>query len=250
MLSDKTVVVTGAGSGIGRALAEGFCADGANVVGIGRTAANLEETARRCGGRMTFVVGDVGDRLAVDAFFAEANRRFGSVDILVNNAALYPKKLFLDPDFDSWIGAIETNVLGMALCCRAALPLMLERGFGRILNVGSFAWKGPIPLASAYSVSKAAVHALTRSIAVEIDRDRYPDVLVNEFLPGIVQTAMSDSGISPAEVYPHAKVVACLPPGGPSGQTFLQSEIYDEYGGRSGLRRALGRVKRMFGRAR
>jgi NAD(P)-dependent dehydrogenase (short-subunit alcohol dehydrogenase family) len=247
---DKTVVVTGAGSGIGRALAEGFCADGANVVGIGRTADTLEETARRCGAKMTFVVGDIADRLAVDALFSEVHRRLGRVDILVNNAALYPKKPFLDPDFDSWIEAIETNVIGMALCCRAALPAMLERGSGRILNVGSFAWKGPIPLASAYSVSKAAVHALTRSIAVEIDRDRYPDVLVNEFLPGIVRTAMSDAGISPADVYPHAKAVACLPRGGPSGQTFLQSALYEEHGGRFGrVRRLLNRVKGTFGRA-
>jgi NAD(P)-dependent dehydrogenase (short-subunit alcohol dehydrogenase family) len=249
LLSDKVVVVTGAGSGIGRALAQGFCADGANVVGIGRTAASLEETARLCGSKMTFVVGDVADQRAVDALFSEAHGRFGRVDILVNNAAMYPKKLFLDPSFDSWIGTIETNVIGMALCCRAALPGMLERGFGRILNVGSFAWKGPIPTASAYSVSKAAVHALTRSIAVEIDRNRYPDVLVNEFLPGIVQTAMSDTGIAPADVYPHARTVACLPRGGATGQIFLQSElVVEDHGGR--VRRMLRRVKRTFGRAR
>jgi NAD(P)-dependent dehydrogenase (short-subunit alcohol dehydrogenase family) len=251
VLTDKTVVVTGAGSGVGRALAEGFCADGANVVGIGRTAASLEETARLCGSRMTFVVGDVADQPAVEALFAEANGRFGGVDILVNNAAMYPKELFLAPSFDSWIRTIETNVIGMALCCRGALPGMLQRGFGRILNVGSFAWKGPIPLASAYSVSKAAVHALTSSIAVEIDRDRYPDVLVNEFLPGIVRTAMSDTGITPAEVYPHAKAVACLPRGGPTGQIFLQSALYEEQGGRFGsVRRILGRVRRTFRRAR
>jgi NAD(P)-dependent dehydrogenase (short-subunit alcohol dehydrogenase family) len=248
LFSDKTVVVTGAGSGIGRALAKGFAADGANVVGMGRSAATLEETARACQSRMKFVVGDVGRQADVDRLFSEVQRRFGSVDILVNNAALYPKDLFLAPSFERWIQTIETNVIGMALCCRAALPVMLERGFGRILNVGSFAWKGPIPTASAYSVSKAAVHALTSALAVEIDRARYPDVLVNEFLPGIVQTAMSDSGIAPADVYPHAKVVASLPRGGPTGQVFLQSALYIEEGGRlASVRRILGRMKRALG---
>jgi 2-hydroxycyclohexanecarboxyl-CoA dehydrogenase len=251
VFTDKTVVVTGAGSGIGRALAQGFCADGANVVGIGRTAASLEETARLCGSKMTFVVGDVSDQLAVDALFAMAHERFGRVDILVNNAAMYPRELFLAPSFDNWVRTIETNVIGMALCCRAALQGMLDRGFGRILNVGSFAWKGPIPTASAYSVSKAAVHALTRAIAVEIDRGRYPDVLVNEFLPGIVQTRMSDTGIAPADVYPHARTVAGLPRGGPTGQTFLQSALYEEHRGRfSRAREILSRVKGALGRAR
>lgn len=250
VFTDKTVVVTGAGSGIGRALAQGFCADGANVIGIGRTAASLEETALSCGAKMTHFVGDVADPRAVEALFAEVHRRFGGVDILVNNAALYPKKLFLDPDFDSWVRTIETNVIGMALCCRAALPLMLERGFGRILNVGSFAWKGPIPLASAYSVSKAAVHALTRSIAAEIDRERYADVLVNEFLPGIVRTSMSDTGIAPEEVYPHARKLSCLPRGGATGQIFLQSELFEDHIGRFGrVRKALSRVKSALRRA-
>lgn len=251
LFSDKTVIVTGAGSGVGRALAEGFCADGANVVGIGRTAETLEETARRCDGRMVFVIGDVSDEVAVERLFGEANGRFGRVDILVNNAALYPRDLFLASSFDSWIRTIETNVIGMALCCRAALPGMLSRGFGRILNVGSFAWKGPIQTASAYSVSKAAVHVLTRSLTVEIDRNRYPDVLVNEFLPGVVQTAMSETGILPAEVYPHARTVASLPRGGPTGQVFLQSTLLEEHGERlSRVRRLVRGLKRSLLRGR
>jgi NAD(P)-dependent dehydrogenase (short-subunit alcohol dehydrogenase family) len=251
LFSDKTVVVTGAGSGIGQALAEGFYGDGANVVAIGRTAANLEQTARNCGSRMSFVVGDVANPADVDRLFALAHDRFGKVDILVNNAAMYPKELFLAPSFESWIRTIETNVIGMALCCRAALPGMLQRGFGRVLNVGSFAWRGPIPTASAYSVSKAAVHTLTRSIAAEIDKDRYPDVLVNEFLPGIVRTAMSDTGISPADVYPHAKFLATLAAGSASGEVFVQSTIHRDDGGTlRKLRTVLRRAKRALSGAR
>lgn len=249
LFSGKTVVVTGAGAGIGRALAVGFFADGANVVGVGRTAATLEETAALCGGRMAAVVADVGNRRDVERSFAEVEARFGRVDILINNAALYPRERFLAPSFDSWIQAIETNVIGMALCCRAVLPGMLERGYGRILNVGSFAWKGPIATASAYSVSKGAVYVLTRALAVEIDRERYPDVLVNEFLPGIVRTSMSESGIEPQDVYPHARAVASLPSGGPTGETYLQSALLTEDEGRlAPVRRALRRLRRAVAR--
>jgi len=243
VFSGKTVVVTGAGSGIGRAIAAGFCSDSANVMGIGRTGADLEETARVCGGRMQFVVGDVSRPRDVERMFSDAIRLFGKVDILVNNAALYPKLAFLDSPIEDWVRTVETNVIGMALCCRAALPGMLERGFGRIVNLGSLAWKNPIPNSSAYSASKGAVRAFTMALAAEIDRSRYPDVLINEFLPGIVKTRMSESGMDPAEVYPHARFVANLSRGGPTGVTFLQSALYFENTGlRARLRRFIGGV--------
>lgn len=245
--ADKTVVITGAGSGIGRGLAMGFCADGANVVGFGRTRATLEETADRFGrGRMFCVVGDLANSADVARLIDETTTRFGKVDILVNNAAIYPKASFLDSSADDWSHTLEVNVVGMARCCHAVLPGMLAREYGRILNVGSFAWKGPIPGASAYSVSKAAVHALTKAIAAEVDRAKYPDVLVNEFLPGVVKTSMSTAGEDPADIYPHARTVAGLPANGPHGQVFLQSRIHDEYPGlRTRLQHKLGR---MFGK--
>lgn len=242
----KTVVITGAGSGVGRGLVAGFCADGASVVGFGRTEASLVECAQKHGqGRMHPVVGDVAKQADVDRLFAEARQRYGHVDILINNAAIYPRTLFLDAPIDEWAHTLDVNVTGMARCCHAALPGMLQRGHGRILNLGSFAWKGPIPTASGYSVSKAAVHVLTKSIAAEIDRSRYPDVLVNEFLPGIVKTRMSDTGIEALDVYPHAKAVALLPAGGPTGETFLQSERFVEHSGGTGLKRL---VRGLLGR--
>lgn len=228
LFSGKSVVVTGAGSGIGRALAIGFCGDGATVVGIGRTARDLEDTARQCAGKMHYVVGDLTRPEDVEKLFAEAQRLCGKVDILVNNAASYPKENFLDSTADAWAGAIQTNVVALAHCCRLALPGMLARGYGRIINLGSMAWLGPIPASTAYSTSKAAVMAFTRALATEIDRGRYPDVLVNELLPGIVKTRMSDDGIAPAQVYPHARHVAALPAGGPTGQVFLQSTLLVE----------------------
>jgi len=246
VLSGKTVVVTGAGSGIGRAIAAGFCSDGANVMGIGRTGADLEQTARLCeAGRMQFVVGDVARPDDTERLFSAAVQRYGKVDILVNNAALYPKVAFLESSHEEWSRVIQTNVVGMALCCRAVLPGMLERGFGRIVNLGSLAWLGPIPNSSAYSASKGAVRPFTRALAAEIDRSRYPDVLINELLPGIVKTRMSENGEDPAEIYRHARFVASLPRNGPTGKTYLQSALYVEHHGlRARLRRFISRLSR------
>jgi len=242
--SDKAVIVTGAGSGIGRAIAAGFCSDGANVMGIGRTRADLEETASLCeAGRMQFVVGDVARPEDVERLFSDVVRLYGKADILVNNAALYPKVAFLESSHEEWSRVIQTNVVGMALCCRVALPGMLERGFGRILNLGSLAWMGPIPNSSAYSASKGAVRPFTKALAAEIDRSRYPDVLINELLPGVVRTRMSENGEDPAEIYQHARFVASLPRNGPTGKTYLQSALHIEnYGLRARLKRFIGRV--------
>ncbi len=240
--SGKTVVITGAGSGVGRALAHGFAGDGADVFGIGRTAADLEQTAAGCAGRMQFVTGDVAREADVERLFEAVTRRHGKVDVLINNAALYPKRNFLEGSHAEWAHALETNVIGLALCCRKALPGMLERGHGRIINMGSFAWKGPGPAASAYCASKAAVTVFTAALASEIDRARYPDVLVNELLAGVFRTRMSDTGEDPAAAYPHARTVASLPAGGPHGQIFVRSQVFVE---EHGLR---ARVKRIFRR--
>ncbi|MFK7897282.1 MAG: SDR family NAD(P)-dependent oxidoreductase [Myxococcota bacterium] len=248
MFQDKTVLITGAGVGIGRGLAAGFAKDGANVVGLGRTQSSLDETAQDfCGGRMHAVCADVSKASDVEQAVSEVESRFGGVDILINNAAVYPKELFLESNIEDWAKAIDTNVVGMARMCHRVLPGMLDRGFGRILNVGSYAWKGPIPKANAYSVSKGAVHTLTRALAVEVDSAAYPDVLINEFLPGIVHTRMTpEGGDDPMGVYAHARVVASLPAGGPHGQVFLKSELESEDGGGgSGLKRV---AKRLLGR--
>jgi NAD(P)-dependent dehydrogenase (short-subunit alcohol dehydrogenase family) len=240
LFEGKVVVITGAGSGVGRGLAIGFSRDGAAVVGIGRTREDLARTAELSGPRgMHYVVGDVAREEDVAQLFAEAARRHGKVDVLVNNAALYPKVRFLDGSHREWSQVIETNVIGMALCCRHALPGMLERGYGRILNMGSFAWLRPIPASSAYSASKGAVRAFTKALAAEIDRERHPDVLINELLPGVYRTRMSATGEDPEQAYPHARTVASLPARGPHGESFLRSELYIE---RGGLRARVGRL--------
>ena len=242
-IQDKVVVITGAGSGVGKGFAIGFCRDGAQVVGIGRTENDLIETAAQCDGRMHFVVGDISQKKDVERLFAEAIERHGRVDILINNAAIYPRTSFLETDVEQWQDTMMINVCAMAHCCQQALPGMLERGYGRIINIGSFAWVAPIPCAAAYSASKGAVRALTRALASEVNRETHPDILINELTPGVVKTRMSPDGEDPMDISPHAKHLACLPAGGPSGATFEQSELHiEDYGIRARLKRFLGKL--------
>lgn len=242
-LQDKVVVITGAGTGVGRGLVAGFCADGAHVVGISRTESELKETAEKFGkGRFHYVVGDVSKGADVERLFAEAESRHGRVDILVNNAAVYPKVLFLEQSPDDFEKALLINVMGIARTAHRALPGMLERGYGRIINIGSFAFKAPFPTAVVYSASKGAVSSLSLGISTEVDPAKYPDVLVNELMPGVFQTRMTpDHGDDPMSAYAYVKNVALLPAGGPHGRIFLKDQLFEEHSG--GLR---GKVKRVL----
>jgi NAD(P)-dependent dehydrogenase (short-subunit alcohol dehydrogenase family) len=240
--AELKVIITGAGTGIGRALAAGFCEDGAEVIGFGRTPESLHETAQRFGrGRLHPVAGDLASAADVDRLFADAMQRFGRVDVLVNNGAIYPRGALSGATLGNLEQALAVNVVGMARCSSLCLPGMLERGYGRIVNLGSFAWKRPLELAGAYSISKAAVSTLTRALAVEIDRARYPNVLVNELVPGAVKTNMSAEGKDPKDVYPELKAIVLSESGGPSGATFEDGHPVIE---NQGLR---ARVKRLFG---
>lgn len=230
-LKDKTVIITGAGSGIGRALAVGFCKDGANVVGIGRTEKDLAQTSALCAQRMGYITGDVSSKDDVERLFKFTKDRYGKLDILVNNAAIYPKIGFLNASHEEWAKVFDVNFFGLAFCCRKALNEMTSTGYGRIINLASFAWKNPLPESSAYSISKGAVHHLTKALASEIDRNQYPNILVNEVSPGIVKTRMSDNGIDPQEVYPQVRFVANLPKNGPTGELFIKNEIFVEHYG-------------------
>src|SRR5688572_1993077 len=116
MVAGKVVVITGAGSGIGKGLATGFCRDGAQVVGVGRTASTLAATAAELGGRLHCIVGDVGSAADVDRLFAETLQRYGRVDVLINNAALYGRTEFLVTPPDQWAEELRVNVTGLARC--------------------------------------------------------------------------------------------------------------------------------------
>ncbi|MDN3275941.1 SDR family NAD(P)-dependent oxidoreductase [Frankia sp. RB7] len=237
----RTVVVTGAGTGIGRALCVGFTFDDYVVVGLGRTAATLEETKEVCKNELfSYLVADVADSTAVAAALAQIAAELGPIDVLVCNAAVYPRVYFLDQPADEWTRAVTINVCGVANCCRAVLPSMLERNAGRIIIVGSFADISPLPGTTAYSASKGALHPLARALSTEIDRQRYPNVLINEFNPGATQTAMSESGHEPAAVYPWLKNIVDLPSGGTTGRIFLcDREFRPDEGRKAKLKRYL-----------
>ncbi len=194
-LEGKVVVVTGATRGLGRALVIEFAAAGCRVVGLGRDRSMLEEIGQQIDGEFTPIQCDVSDPVSVERAVQQIVAAHGNIDVLFNNAAVYPKVSFLDETADEWTDAMAANVNGTAYCCKAVLPLMIRNGKGRIYNLGSWAHLGPIARSAAYAASKGAVHALTRAIAQDIEQlDVEVDVQIHEWIPGHLKTQMSDFG--------------------------------------------------------
>jgi NAD(P)-dependent dehydrogenase (short-subunit alcohol dehydrogenase family) len=234
------VVISGAGAGIGRALAVGFAAEGWRVAGLGRTDAALRGTQELCPqGQFDWRVVDVAAAGAVDGAMASICETWGPIYGLVCNAAIYPRVYFLDQSAEDWTRTLAVNVGGVANCCRAALPTMLERNAGRIVVIGSLADMKPVSGSSAYSASKAALHAFVRALAIEIDPVRYPNVLVNEYNPSATATSMSEAGVDPAFHYAPVKRLIDLESGGPTGRMFLHNK---EFRPNEGLKQRLRRL--------
>ncbi|HID82161.1 MAG TPA: SDR family oxidoreductase [Chromatiales bacterium] len=224
-IKDKVIVLTGAGSGLGRALAEGFAKHGAIVVGFGRREAALKETAAEIANdNFHWRIVDVSQADVVADAIQSIQEEFGRIDALINNAAIYPKVSFLDQSPQEWMEAMNINVGGVASCCHAVLPIMMQQGHGRIINLGSFADKAPIPLSSGYSASKGAVRALTKAIAADLG-DQYPDIILIEWIPGHLNTQMSDyTGIDPKSCIDWAIDLINLPENDPSPRIFVENE--------------------------
>jgi NAD(P)-dependent dehydrogenase (short-subunit alcohol dehydrogenase family) len=172
-ISPKVAIVTGAGSGIGRAVALALAADGWAVALAGRTAAALEDTAGRgdgLAGQLRAVPTDVTDEASVRALFAATRQAFGRLDLLFNNAGRnQPEAPIDDLPLEQWRAVLDVNLTGTFLCTREALRLMKAqspRG-GRIINNGSIAAHVPRPLAAAYSASKHGVTGLTKATSLE-----------------------------------------------------------------------------------
>ena len=199
MLAEKVVVISGAGSGLGCELAVAFCAQGAKVVGLGRNAEKLASTAAKIDdSRFEYFSVDVSDFAALSGVIGRILDQHGHVDIVFNNAAVYPKVNFLEESAEQWAQTVAVNLGGVANMCKLVLPAMLERGFGRIYNVGSWAHLRPIENSAAYSATKGGVHALSKAIAADIGHLQ-ADVEVHEWIPGHLNTQMSDyTGIDPA----------------------------------------------------
>jgi NADP-dependent 3-hydroxy acid dehydrogenase YdfG len=199
MLKDKVVVITGAGSGLGRELCKVFCKEGYKVVGFGRSQHSLKETqlliTQSGYDSFSFHSVDIVDFDQVQQVINDINNSLGSIDLLFNNATSEPKKNFLDESAKDFSEAINTNIVGIANTCKAVLPIMIKNKTGRIFNRGSWADLSPIANSTAYSASKGAVHALTKGIAVDIASHNV-DVQVHEWIPGHLNTETITAGFA------------------------------------------------------
>ena len=207
--SGRTALVTGAGRGIGRATVLGLARAGASVALGARTVAEIEAVAaevRGLGGRAAAGACDVSRPDEVRRLFEQARAELGPVDILVNAAGVAPSALLHRTTTEQWRAALDTNLSGCFYTLREALPGMLERGFGRVVNVASIAGKTGYPYIAAYAASKHGVLGLTKCAALETAAK---GVTVNAVCPGYVDTPMTDAsvariaertGLDPAEV--------------------------------------------------
>ncbi|HEX2275661.1 MAG TPA: SDR family NAD(P)-dependent oxidoreductase [Candidatus Tectomicrobia bacterium] len=189
-LGGKRAVVTGAGRGIGRAIALAFAREGAAVVCSGRQKGPLDEVAGVItdeGGRADVVCADVTKDDDVAELARQALTSLGGVDVLVNNAGIYAPGAFMEHELDDWQRVLDVNVLGVVRVTRAFLPAMLGAGSGRIVNIASTAGKYGSLYQSPYNASKHAVVGLTRCLALETAGG---GVTVNAICPGFVRTDM------------------------------------------------------------
>ena len=185
-LGGRHAVVTGGASGIGLAIAQRLAASGAAVTIWDRDEAAARAAAATLAGQAVAV--DVTDAAAVAAAVAQTRTAARAIDILINNAGITgPNEKLWDYPVDAWNGVFAVNVHGVFHCCRAVVPLMRERDYGRIVNIASVAGKEGNPNASAYSASKAAVIALTKSLGKELADTA---IRVNCVTPAAVRTPL------------------------------------------------------------
>jgi len=208
----KVAIVTGASSGIGRRTAELLAERGAKVAICARSADKLREIAAPFGDRMLVVSGDVSDLADVERLFSTTESRFGRCTILINNAGTIDPAPLVDTTLEQWQRMFDVNVHAIFLSCRRALPSMLERGAGAIVNVASISGvTGPekFPGFVSYCASKGAVISLTEALAVEV---KSRGVRVNCVSPGSVDTPMwaEASGGAPAAMTPGEVAEAIL----------------------------------------
>lgn len=179
-LEGRVAIVTGAGQGIGRAIAEKLRAEGASVIVADKNEETAAKTAAEIGG--TAHVTDVSDPDQVSALVAAAADQFGKIDILVNDAAIVPFVPWEELDFAEWRRVMSVNIDGVFLMCKAVYPHMKAAGYGRIVNIASNVVTAGTPNMAHYVSSKGAVFAFTRSLATEVGAH---GITVNAVAPGL-----------------------------------------------------------------
>lgn len=190
-MKKQTIIVTGASSGIGKEVARHFLAKGDNVVINSLTAAKLEQVYQELGAgeNLAMVAGDVSDKRTAEQLAAKAIEKFGSVDVLVNNAGIFETKPFLEVDEAYLDRFLNTNLKGTYFSTQAVIPQMLKQQDGVIINIGTplvnHAVAG-LPI-TAQMASKGAIQALTIQLAAEFGKD---NIRVNTIAPGTIRTPM------------------------------------------------------------
>ena len=192
-IHEKIAIITGAGSGVGRATALRFAREGARAFLFGRTQATLETVAHDIAQRdgiAHLVVGDVAREEDVQRLYQQVEQHYGRVDILVNCAGIVAVRPFAEMETETWDRVIDTNLRGTFLCCRAAFRLMIQQQSGVILNISSLSGVRGVekfPGLSAYNVSKAGIASLTEILAVE---GKPHNIRVSVVSPGAIDTDM------------------------------------------------------------
>jgi 3-oxoacyl-[acyl-carrier protein] reductase len=192
-LKGRVAIITGAGRGIGKAIAHAYAREGADVVAAARTFSEVKETCSQVaalGRRALPLRVDVSRVEEVDHMVEAALSEFGKVDILVNNAGvLGPVGPLYENDVDEWVEAVNVNLFGTFLCCRAVIPFMVRQRSGKIINLSGGGAAYPKPMFSAYACSKASVVRLTEVLAEEVKEF---NVQVNAMAPGPVKTRIQE----------------------------------------------------------
>jgi NAD(P)-dependent dehydrogenase (short-subunit alcohol dehydrogenase family) len=201
-LEGKSAVVTGSTKGIGRAIAEVLLEAGARVAVSARdereVAAAGKDLSRTHAKRVLAYRCDVRREEDVSALFEETEHAFGGVDILINNAGVGVFRNLEEMSLEEWNSVIETNLTGVFLCSRAAIPRMRKRGGGYIVNVSSLAGRNAFPSATAYNASKFGLNGMSEALMQEV---RHDGIKVSYLMPGSVATHFNDHTPGPEDAW-------------------------------------------------
>ena len=198
-LDGRAAIVTGGSRGIGYAIAAALVAGGSRVAITGRNPAHLESAAKRLGeaargaADVITIAGDVGRARDAAEAIDQTVRRFGGLDILINNAGIGTFGNVADMSVEAWDTLIQTNLSGVFYCSHAAIPHLKRRGNGWIINISSLAGKNPFAGGAAYCASKAALNAFSEALMQEV---RYDNIRVSYLMPGSVASGFAGRGES------------------------------------------------------